>query len=126
MISDDIILFCHIILFYTLALSPLITDCYLKKIILVLIIFLCIQYITKYGKCGIINIEKIFLGEKFKEGFFYRLIKPIICYKQNIIYKNYFNLIIIYILVLYIQLQKEGCDLNFFYDFKKMYYDIKR
>ena len=32
MISDNIILFCHIILFYTLALSPLLKDCYLKKL----------------------------------------------------------------------------------------------
>jgi hypothetical protein len=126
MISNDIILFSHIVLFYTLALSPLITDCYFKKIILILIIFLCIQYVTKYGKCGLINIERFFLKENFKNGFVYRLIKPIICYKQNIVYKNYFKLIIIYMLVLYIQLEKAGCNLNIFEDLKKMYNDIKK
>ena len=66
MISDDIILLCHIILYYSLALSPLITDCYLKKINLILVMFLCIQFVTKYGKCGLINIERFFLKEKFK------------------------------------------------------------
>ena len=126
MLSDDIILFSHIILFYTLALSPLITDCYLKKIILILIMFLCIQYVTKYGKCGLINIERFFLKEKFKQGFIYRLIKPVVCYKQNIIYKNYFKLIIIYMLVLYLQLEKAGCNLNIFQDFKQIYNNFKK
>jgi hypothetical protein len=121
MISDDIILFIHIVLFYIFALSPLITDCYIKKIILILIMFLTIQLVTKYGKCGIINIERFFIKEKFKEGFFYRLIKPLICYKQNIIYKNYFKLIIIYMIILYIQLENANCNLNIFQDFMQMY-----
>ena len=117
MISNDIILFCHILLFYILALSPLITNCYFKKLILIIIIFLCIQYVSKYGKCGIINIEKFFLKDNFKQGFCYRLIKPVICYKQNIIYKHYFYLIIIYMIVLYIQLEKAGCSFNIFYKY---------
>ena len=126
MISNDIILLCHIVLFYTLTLSPLITDSYLKKIILILIMFLSIQNVSKYGKCGVINCEKFFLKEKFKQGFFYRLIKPVICYKQNIVYKNYFMLTIIYMIILYIQLEKAGCNLNIFEDFKNMYQDIRR
>jgi hypothetical protein len=126
MISDDIILICHIILFYSLALSPLITDCYLKKINLILIMFLCIQYVTKYGKCGLINIERFFLKKNFKQGFVYRLVKPVVCYKQNIIYKNYFKLIIIYMLVLYLQLEQAGCNLNIFEDFKDIYNSIKK
>ena len=111
MISDNIILLFHIILFYIMAISPLITDCEIKKIILVLMIFLFIQCVSKYGKCCLINIEKFFLKEKFKQGFIYRLIKPLICYKQNIIYKNYFELIIIYILVLCFQLKKANCNI---------------
>ena len=121
MISNDIILFFHIALFYIIALGPVITDCYLKKVILIFIMFLCLQYVTKYGKCGLINIERFFLKEKFKEGFVYRLIKPIVCYKQNIIYKHYFPLIIIYMIILYVQLEKAGCNLNIFEDFKQIY-----
>lgn len=120
MISDDIILFFHITLFYLLALSILIKDCYLKKIIIILIMFLCLQYTSKYGKCGLINIERFFLKEKFKEGFIYRLIKPIICYKKNIIYKKYFILIIIYLTILFVQLDKAGHNLNIFEDLKKL------
>jgi hypothetical protein len=131
MLSDDIILLFHIILFYIFALSPLITDCYIKKIILILMMFLSLQYVSKYGKCGLINIErfvieKVLEKKNFKEGFVYRLIKPLICYKQNIIYKNYFSLIIIYMVILYIQLEKAGCDLNIFKDFQKIYQDIRK
>ena len=120
MLSDNIILMFHIILFYIMALSPLITDVYFKKVILILMIFLCIQYITKYGKCGLINLEMFFLKEKFREGFIYRLIKPIICYKKNIIYKNYFILIIIYMIVLYTQLYNSGHNLNLFNSLKTL------
>jgi hypothetical protein len=109
-----------------MALSPLITDCYLKKLILIFMIFLCIQYITKYGKCGLINFERFFLKEKFKEGFIYRLIKPIICYKKNIIYKNYFILILIYMIILYIQLDNAGHNINIFNDLKIFYTDLKK
>jgi hypothetical protein len=131
MLSDDIILLFHIILFYIFALSPLITDCYIKKLILILMMFLSLQYVSKYGKCGLINVERFFIEKvlkkkNFKEGFIYRLIKPLVCYKQNVIYQNSFSLIIIYMVILYIQLEKAGCDLNIFEDFKKIYQDIRK
>jgi len=131
MLSDDIILLFHTILFYIFALSPLITDCYIKKLILILMMFLSLQYVSKYGKCGLINIErfvieKVLEKKNFKEGFVYRLIKPLICYKQNIIYKNSFSLIIVYMVILYIQLERAGCDLNIFEDFKKIYQDMRK
>jgi len=111
MISDDIVLLLHIILFYGIAISPLIDNCHYKRLVLVLILFFTFQHITRYGKCGFINMERFFLKEKFKEGFLFRLIKPVICYKRNIIYKQYFGLVIIYIMILYIQLQKTKCGL---------------
>jgi hypothetical protein len=131
MLSDDIILLFHTILFYIFALSPLITDCYIKKLVLILMMFLSLQYVSKYGKCGLINIErfvieKVLEKKNFKEGFVYRLIKPLICYKQNVIYKNYFSLIIVYMVILYIQLEKAGCDLNIFKYFKKIYQDMRK
>ena len=124
--TDNIILLFHITLFYIFALSPLIEDVYLKKLLLIIIIFICIQFITKYGKCGIINIERIFTKEKFKEGFFYRLIKPVICYKKNAIYQDYFYLIIIYIIILYYQLLNAGTGINIFQDFIEIYKNIKK
>ena len=121
MISDDIILLCHIIFFYCIATSPFNNDYALKKIILILLLFFCAQWMSNYGKCGLINIEKYFLKDKFKTGFVYRLIKPVICYKTNIFYKHYFEIVLIYIFVLYVQLTEAGYDLNVFSDIQKVY-----
>ena len=121
MISDNIILLLHIIFFYVIATSPFNNDYSFKKIILILLLFFCAQWMSEYGKCGLINIEKYFLKDKFKNGFVYRLVKPVICYKINIFYKYYFGLILIYIFILYVQLLEAGYDLNFFTDLKKAY-----
>jgi len=126
MMSDNIILLLHISLLYAIALSPFIKDYEYKKIILILLIFLCSQYLTNYGKCGLINIEKFFLKEKFKKGFVFRLIKPIICYKRNIFYQHYFELVLIYILVLYIQIHNAGYDLNIIEDIRLAYSRYKQ
>lgn len=96
----------HIILIITVLVSPLLKSCLIKELVLILLVFISIHYITKYGKCGLINIERYFLGENFKNGIVYRLIKPVISYKNNIFYEKFFWLIIIYICVLYYQLLK--------------------
>lgn len=124
MFSDNIIIILHGILLYTIITSPFIDDFHLKKMILILLIFCCIHFLTEYGKCGIINIERFFLKDNFKNGFFFRLIKPIICYKRNIFYKKYFEIILIYIFILWVQLDKAGLDLNVFTDLKIIYNDL--
>jgi hypothetical protein len=121
MISDNVILLCHIMLFYTIIVSPFINDYALKKIIIILLIFFTGQWLSNYGKCGLINIEKYFLKDNFKNGFVYRLIKPVICYKKNIFYRTYFEIVLIYIFILYYQLTKAGYDLNFINDLKEAY-----
>lgn len=114
MLSDDIILICHIVFYCGIAFSLFINECDYKKVILALILFMIFHFITKYGKCGLINIEKFFLKDKFKEGFIYRLIKPIICYKMNPLGGKYFNLLLIYAIILIIQLYKSKCSLSIF------------
>lgn len=121
MMSNNIILLLHIIFFYAIATSPFNNDYTFKKIILILLLFFCAQWMSEYGKCGLINIEKYFLKDKFKTGVVYRLVKPVICYKMNIFYKNYFEIILIYIFILYVQLIEGGYDLNLFSDVKKAY-----
>lgn len=126
-LSDYIILLLHIIIFYFFALSPVIDNCRIKFISLILITFFTLQLSTKYGKCGLINIEKYFLKEKFKNGFVFRLIKPLICYKKNAIYKHYFLIMLIYILVLYIQIKNANCEFNIFNEIHEIYqYYLKK
>jgi hypothetical protein len=104
--NNEIINTIHIILVVIIAFTPIVKSCLLKELVLILLIFVSIHYITRYGKCGLINIERYFLGDNFKNGIVYRLIKPVISYKNNFFYKNLFWLIIIYIFIIYFQLNK--------------------
>ena len=109
MISDKIICILHIILFLFFILSPFVDDCAWKINSLILLVFILFHFIFKYGKCGIINIERFFLKENFKNGFCYRLIKPVISHKNNIFYEQYFNILVLYIIILLYQVFKNNC-----------------
>lgn len=101
------------IIFILYLLSSLFIDNYINKLYcLILIIFIFVHYLTKYGKCGIINIERYFLGKKFKNGIAYKLIKPIISYKNNIFYENggmYVLLFYIFSLFIQMYINKNKC-----------------
>lgn len=125
MLSNYFINFCHLIAFCFLAFSIFINDCEYKRLAFFCLCFLFIQYIFKYGKCGIINIEKYFLKDNFKSGFFYRLIKPIICYKINPMATTYLWVVFLYICVLYWQLKDMKCDLNVFNVYRDMFHQLK-
>jgi hypothetical protein len=121
MLSDNIILLCHTCLFLGIVISPFVNDCDYKRLVLILLSFLLLHFYLKYGKCMLINFERFFLGEKFKEGFIFRLIKPVICYKRNIFYKDFYYLIVFYCVLLYIQLKLNNCNLSLFQDFELLY-----
>ena len=99
----------HLILFCILFISPFINDCAIKLNSIIILVFISVHFITKYGKCGIINCERFFLKENFKDGFFFKLIKPVISYKNNIFYEKFFNIIILYIIILMIQVYEGKC-----------------
>jgi hypothetical protein len=81
---------------------------------------------SKYGKCGIINIERAFLKEHFREGFFFKLIKPVISYKNNIFYYNLFYMLIIYCIILSIQINDSNCISNIINDIKYNIYLLRQ
>jgi hypothetical protein len=114
---EQIINYLHLILLIGLLISPFVDNCGFKLNAFILITFIILHFITKYGKCGIINIERLFLKENFKNGFFYKLIKPIISYKNNIFYENLFNLVILYSIILFIQIYKKECFQLIYNDF---------
>jgi hypothetical protein len=104
MIIDELIIIVHITLLYSMLISILVKDIYLKKLVLLILLFLQMQFISKYGKCGIINIEKYFLKDKFREGIAFKTIRPVISYKMNILYTKYSYIHILYIIILAYQL----------------------
>ena len=96
----------HILLFLFLASSIFISNIKIKQIAFILLIFLFFQYIINYGKCGLTELEYFIMGKKYKEGFLYRLITPII--KRDEHYFNYYYYIfhILWIIILYYQILK--------------------
>jgi hypothetical protein len=115
--QENIINYFHLVFLIFMMTSPFIKDCALKMNAFILFAFIIFHYISKYGKCGIINIEKFFLKENFKNGFFYKFIKPIISYKDNIFYYKLFHILILYFIILLLQIYNENC-------LKKIYNDL--
>jgi hypothetical protein len=113
----NIINYFHLIFLIFLIISPFIDDCAIKVNAFILISFIIFHFITQYGKCGIINIERFFLKENFKDGFFYKLIKPIISYKNNIFYYKLFNIVVLYCFILFLQIYNNNCLIKIYNDF---------
>lgn len=80
----------HHALVYGLVISVFVDNYAYKKLALTLLIFILAQFITNYGKCGLTELEYLFKGEKYQEGFIYRIVKPIITipekYFDNLFY----------------------------------------
>jgi len=103
--SHNIIQLLHIILILSIVSSVFINNIELKKFILAILILLFIQYITNYGRCGLTEIEYMILGEKYKEGFIYRLVKPVIDVSEEYVEYNIVILHIIWMFILYFQIK---------------------
>ena len=94
----------HILLILYIVLSVVIPNKQIKEYSLVLLLYLLFQYITNFGKCGLTQLEYYFMGEKYEEGFMYRLINPVLKVSE-VYFENYlFLLHIIYIVILSYQL----------------------
>ena len=101
----NIIKFVHLIIILLILIAPFINITILKKLVFVFLIYLLIQYISGYEKCGLTILEYTFMKEKYQEGFMYRIIKPIIQIPEKY-FDNYVLFIhLVYIYVLYLQLQ---------------------
>lgn len=68
----------HVFLMVSLAIAPLVPSNRYKTFALTFLLYLVIQYITGYQRCGLTILEYMFLGETYKSGFLYRLINPLI------------------------------------------------
>ncbi len=100
-----IIKFIHLILVIGLTLSIFINNLRIKQLSLVFLIYILAQYITNYGKCGLTELEYIFMKTEYKQGFLYRLINPVIT-MDEIYFNNYLFLIHIgWIVVLIYQIK---------------------
>jgi hypothetical protein len=104
MILVNIIKIIHLIIVLAVISAPFINNYKLKETIYVFLIYLLLQYISGYEKCGLTYLEYLIMGEKYKEGFMYRLIKPIIKISESYFDKYIIFVHLIYIYVLHNQL----------------------
>lgn len=94
----------HLILVILLISSVFVSNYQLKKYSFTFLIFIFVQYITNYGKCGLTELEYVFKGDKYQEGFIYRIVKPVITvpekYFENYLYLAHITWTIILVLQL--------------------------
>ena len=96
----------HGLFIFGLFISVFIDNYQIKNIALSLLILILIQFITNYGRCGLTEIEYLFKREKYKEGFIYRLVKPIITMPEHYFNKYIHILHILWIIILWQQINK--------------------
>ena len=94
----------HIVLIFFVCSSIVISNHKIKEASLTILIFILFQYVTNYGKCGLTQLEYYIMGEKYKDGFLYRLINPIIKVPENYFDKYLYIVHIIFITTLIYQL----------------------
>lgn len=102
----NIIKLFHLIIIIFLGIAPFYPNRQLKKTVFILLLYLFFQYISGYEKCGLTILEYTVMGEKYQEGFIYRLINPIIKIPEKYFDQYLFYIHSIYIVILYIQLNE--------------------
>jgi len=96
----------HLILIITIFISVFIPNIKLKKLSITFLLFIFIQFITNFGKCGLTELEYAIRGEKYKEGFIYKLVKPIITVSEKYFDYHLYWIHVLWILILGYQLSR--------------------
>jgi hypothetical protein len=96
----------HLILIITIFSSVFIPKKEIKKLSFTMLLFIFAQYITNYGKCGLTELEYASRGEKCKEGFIYRLVKPVITIPEQYFDQHLYWIHVLWILILGYQLSR--------------------
>jgi hypothetical protein len=94
----------HFIIVLLVIISPFVDNLFFKKNILIFLVFLLFQYITGYEKCGLTELEYMFMGEEYQHGFIYRIVNPLIKVPEAYFDKWLIIIHIIYVITLYTQL----------------------
>ena len=96
----------HLVLIITIFSSVFIPEKEIKKLSFTMLLFIFAQFITNYGKCGLTELEYAIRGEKCKEGFIYRLVKPIITVPEKYFDHHLYWIHVLWILILGYQLSR--------------------
>lgn len=110
MISVTIIRIIHLLIVIFIVAAVFIPNCFVKEIGLTILLFLLLQYLLGFEKCGLTDLEYLLLGEDhYQEGFIYRIINPMIKVPEKYFYNGLFYLHILWILILGYQIYRNRC-----------------
>jgi hypothetical protein len=100
----NIIQLIHTIIILLIIISIFYPNNKLKELSLSLLILLMIKYLIGHQRCGLTEIEYLLKGEKYKEGFIYRIVKPMITIPE-LYFENYLFIIhSLFIIILFHQI----------------------
>jgi hypothetical protein len=99
--------FIHYAIITALAISPFVPWPAYRNAAGVFLIYLLLQYLTGYKKCGLTILEYLILGKNYESGFLYRTIMPLITIPEH-----YFDKALIIIHVVYIYLLRGDLGFN--------------
>lgn len=100
----------HLMIIIGIVAAVFVKSCVWKTIALTLLVFLMIQYICGFEKCGLTELEYYVLGEsKYQQGFIYRLVNPLIKVPEKYIYDGKFIIHLLLIGILTWQVFNQNC-----------------
>lgn len=100
----------HFMIIIAIIASVFVKSCIFKKLVLTLLVFLLVQYLCGFEKCGLTELEYYIMGEKkYKQGFIYRVVNPIIKIPEKYIYDGKFLIHLSLIGILIYQLNRQKC-----------------
>lgn len=103
----------HFLIVLGIVLSVFIYSCKWKKIALLFLLFLLLQYLLGFEKCGLTTVEYVILGEeKYQKGFMYRIVNPIIRVPENYFNNGLLFVHVLWIAILLYQLNSMDCTFN--------------
>ena len=94
----------HLILVIFIVIAPFLPNKQIKFNIFIILVYLLFQYLTGYNRCGLTELEYYVMGEKYQEGFLYRLINPIIKLPEDYFDKCILVFHLIYVFILGMQI----------------------
>ena len=79
----------HLAIVVAIIAAVFVNSCLMKQLALTVLLFLLVQYLFGFEKCGLTELEYMILGEKnHKQGFIYRLINPVIKVPEKYFYNG--------------------------------------
>ena len=96
----NIIKFIHLIIVLIVIISPFVNNLFIKRYVLIFLVYLIFQYLSGYERCGFTELEYLLMGEEYQQGFLYRIINPLIKIPENYFDKWLFLFHILYIIIL--------------------------